>query len=94
MRVIEHPHPFMLLGADVLQGGRDPSVWNFAGMTVKTLAIGKVAVSMNFETDGQEVKVPLPYAPADGGRDADGATLACTIGGAPVAGAQCLRRNF
>ena len=36
MRVIHHPHPFVLLGADVLSGGRDSSIWNFTGMKVRT----------------------------------------------------------
>ena len=32
LRVIEHPHPFLLLGADVLSGGRGPGQWNFGGI--------------------------------------------------------------
>jgi hypothetical protein len=32
MRVIQHPHPFMLLGADVLSGGRPSGAWNFTGL--------------------------------------------------------------
>jgi hypothetical protein len=34
MRVIDHPHPFKLLGADVLSGGRSAESWNFTGMKV------------------------------------------------------------
>ena len=36
MRVIDHPHPFVLLGADVLSGVRDSKSWNFTGMKVET----------------------------------------------------------
>ena len=36
MRVIDHPHPFVLLGADGLSGGRDSKLWNFTGMKVET----------------------------------------------------------
>ena len=36
MRVIDHPHLFVLLGADVLSGGRDSKSWNFTGMKVET----------------------------------------------------------
>ena len=36
MRVIDHPHSFVLLGADVLSGGRDSKSWNFTGMKVET----------------------------------------------------------
>jgi gag-polyprotein putative aspartyl protease len=42
MRVINHPHPFLLLGADVLSGGRDSSSWNFTGMKVHTTQVGEV----------------------------------------------------
>ena len=34
MRVIKHPHIFVLLGADVLSGGRISNSWNFTGMRV------------------------------------------------------------
>ncbi len=37
MRVIHHPRPFMLLGADVLSGGRNNAEWNFTGLRVNTL---------------------------------------------------------
>jgi hypothetical protein len=42
MRVISHPHPFVLLGADVLSGGRDSTSWNFTGMKVHTAQVGQV----------------------------------------------------
>ena len=29
MRVINHPHPLLLVGADVLCGGRKAPMWNF-----------------------------------------------------------------
>ena len=32
LRVIDHPHPFLLLGADVLSGGRKSGQWNFSGI--------------------------------------------------------------
>ena len=37
MRVINHPHPLLLVGADVLCGGRSPPMWNFNGVHQKTL---------------------------------------------------------
>ena len=40
MRVIKHPHPFVLLGADVLSGGRSSNSWNFTGMRVQTTDVG------------------------------------------------------
>jgi hypothetical protein len=40
LRVIDHPYPFLLLGADVLSGGRKLGQWNFSGIRVKTLSEG------------------------------------------------------
>jgi hypothetical protein len=40
MRVIEHPHPFLLLGADVISGGKENKHWNFTGLKVKTICEG------------------------------------------------------
>lgn len=38
IRVIRHPAPFLLLGSDVLRGGRGPLAWNFKGMDIDTIA--------------------------------------------------------
>lgn len=54
MRVISHPHPFVLLGADVLSGGRDPSTWNFTGMRVHTTQAGRVRALLTFDVQGRE----------------------------------------
>ena len=35
--MINHPHPLLLVGADVLCGGRSPPMWNFNGVHQKTL---------------------------------------------------------
>ena len=55
LRVIEHPHPFFLLGADVLSGGRQMGQWNFSGIQVKTLAVGEVKAVLTFEINRKEV---------------------------------------
>lgn len=47
MRVIAHPQPFILLGDDVLSGGRTTG-WNFTGLQVRTVGPGKVEASMSF----------------------------------------------
>jgi hypothetical protein len=52
LRVIDHPHPFLLLGADVLSGGRKSGQWNFSGIKVKTLAEGHVEAELTFEISG------------------------------------------
>lgn len=63
MRVIEHPHPFMLLGADVVSGGQGNRHWNFSGLKVKTLGEGRVEGFLLFEQAGREVAILLPHAP-------------------------------
>jgi hypothetical protein len=49
MRVIEHPHPFLLLGADVISGGKENIHWNFTGLKVKTIREGQVEGFLLFE---------------------------------------------
>jgi hypothetical protein len=61
--VIDHPHPFLLLGADVLSGGRKLGQWNFSGIKVTTLAEGKVEAELTFEINGSTVHVALVHAP-------------------------------
>jgi hypothetical protein len=96
LRVIEHPHPFLLLGADVLSGGRKPGQWNFSGIQVKTLAEGRVEAQLNFEINGNIVHVALAHAPV--GHDLDPRApevegyLSAVL--PPLAGGQCLRHNF
>jgi hypothetical protein len=50
MRVIVHPHPFLLVGADVLRGGRPQGAgWNMRGLLVNTLGAGEVTAQLEFE---------------------------------------------
>ena len=48
MKVLEHPHPLVLIGADVLRGGRGPTGWNYDGMALTTHAPGKVSGVLKF----------------------------------------------
>ena len=34
IRVVEHLHPLLLIGADVLRGGNTEGKWNFGGIHV------------------------------------------------------------
>ena len=68
MRVIEHPHPFLLLGADMISGGKENKHWNLTGLKVKTIREGQVEGFLLFEQNGHEVAIPLPHAPAAGVR--------------------------
>lgn len=42
LKLINHPYHLMLLGGDILQGGRSPDLLNFAGWEQKTISEGKV----------------------------------------------------
>ena len=64
LRVIAHPHPFFLLGADVLRGGRPAGGWNFTGLKVDTVGENMVEASLGFSQDGKDTYVELPHAPA------------------------------
>ena len=90
MRVIEHPHPFLLLGADVISGGKENIHWNFTGLKVKTICEGQVEGFLLFEQHGHEVAIPLPHAPANGSR-ATQESLHCMVASPPLGGDQCLR---
>ena len=92
MRVIKHPHPFVLLGADVLSGGRNSSSWNFTGMRVQTTDIGQVKAHLTFDVQGTEMAIDLAHAPSGQAKSEVGHVA--FIGGAmPLSGGQCLRRN-
>ncbi len=86
LRVIEHPHAFCLLGADILRGGRPKNTWNFTGLRVHTPEENRVHASLEFEVRGEHVSVPLPHAPA-GDPEAQLAV-------AQVSGGRRLRRDF
>jgi hypothetical protein len=96
LRVIDHPHPFLLLGADVLSGGRKSGQWNFSGIQVKTLAEGSVEAELNFEISGKTVHVALVHAPVGSSVDTrvPGADEFLAAVSPPLVGGQCLRHNF
>jgi hypothetical protein len=48
LRVITHPHPFALLGGDVLRGGKPVEMWNFNGLKVKTTGLNEVSTWLEF----------------------------------------------
>lgn len=84
MRVIAHPHPFILLGADVLSGGRDSKSWNFTGMKVKTDSGGEVSAQLTFDVNRVEVGVDLAHAPSSKGAPPVG-NLSYVGGSVPLA---------
>ena len=48
MRVIEHPFPLFLIGADILCGGKKGNSWNYTGFKLLTKPCGKVVGTVGF----------------------------------------------
>ena len=48
MRVIEHPFPLFLIGADILYGGKMGKSWNYTGFKLLTKPCGKVVGTVGF----------------------------------------------
>lgn len=60
MRVLSHPTPLFLIGADVLCGGRSPPSWNFGGADITTEpATGEVQGAFRFTRGVEQEIVPL-----------------------------------
>ena len=64
LRVINHPHPFALLGGDVLRRGRPREAVNFRGLKVETTGLNQVNAWLEFAVGEEIDMVPLPHAPA------------------------------
>lgn len=52
VRVVNHPVPLALLGADILRGGRGQEGWNFTGLTYHTGSSGEVTGQLVFKRGG------------------------------------------
>ena len=94
MRVIKHPHPFCLLGADVLRGGRATGPWDFKGVSLCTPADGVCEGKLQFTLrGGPGVQVDLFHVPAaaSGGGDGQCVLVGNTAGEEPPR--QCLFRG-
>ena len=64
IKVVEHGEPVLILGSDILRGGRPLAAWNFSGFKVLTKEVGKVEGSICFTKAGKETECPLLNAPA------------------------------
>ena len=64
----------MLLGADILKGGRKPPGWNYVGWELEDY-LTSVGASLLFHSKGVTEKVPLQQAPA-----ATAKVVASTVG--------------
>ena len=64
IKVIEHGEPVLILGSDILRGGRPLAAWNFSGFRVLTKEVGKVEGTICFSKAGKETECPLLNTPA------------------------------
>ena len=64
IKVVEHGEPVLILGSDILRGGRPLAAWNFSGFRVLAKEVGKVEGSIYFTKAGKETECPLLNAPA------------------------------
>lgn len=95
LKLINHPHPLILVGSDVLSGGRPSHEWNYVGTTLETSQVGVVEGSLRFKRNGCVTEMPLLNVPSATGRHANGAsTLALVAPCPPSAEGQYLRRFF
>jgi hypothetical protein len=90
LKLIDHPHPLLLVGSDVLSGGRGPGQWNYAGLRLITGAHGAVRGLVHFERDGTLVEEALVNVPTARGSHAAGTGTVNLVQGPPLGG-QCLR---
>ena len=64
IKVVEHGEPVLILGSDLLRGGRPLSSWNFECVGCHTREVGKVEGFLKFVKSGTGVEVPILNAPA------------------------------
>lgn len=63
LRVITSPRQLIILGADVLCGGRPLHRWNFHQLTISTDGEGEVGGEIHFKLGHKKEKVPLVHVP-------------------------------
>jgi hypothetical protein len=92
LKLIDHPHPLLLIGGDLLSGGRGQGAHNFTGIALDTDAAGRVSGAISFaKVGGQPVNEALVNVPSASGSHALN-TTAINMVGPPTLGGQCLRR--
>ncbi len=91
MKLIEHPHPLMLIGSDLLSGGRPRGCLNFTGTRLVTHDDCTVTGGLCFERGDEHMELPLVNVPHVRGSHCAGID---TVGyvGAPSLGGQRLWR--
>jgi hypothetical protein len=63
LKLIQHPHPLVLVGSDVLSGGRPLGQVNYTGIKLATDGQGAVKGFICFEKAGKSVEEALVNVP-------------------------------
>ena len=66
LRVVHHPHSMLLVGCDVLRGGRPAGQANFEGIIYETRGPGQVQGWLQFGLGGRSVRCPSVNVPSEG----------------------------
>jgi hypothetical protein len=56
LKLISHPHPLMLIGSDILSGGRVQGQCNYTGLKLGTDSQGVVTGHICFEKEGTPIE--------------------------------------
>lgn len=92
MKLINHPHPLILIGGDLLSGGREKGQVNYTGLKLDTGENGAVTGFICFEKMGTVVEEQLVNVPTARGSHAAGTGSVGMVSGPPLGG-QCVRRG-
>ena len=86
LKLIQHPHPLILIGSDILSGGRVQGSWNYTGLKLGTDALGVVTGHICFEKAGHVLEEPLVNVPTASGSQSAGTKTVGFVAGPPVGG--------
>lgn len=86
LKLIDHPHPIVLVGSDVLSGGRGAGQWNYTGLRLETDVQGMVKGLICFAKDGEHVEEELVNVPTARGSHAAGTGSVNLVAGPPLGG--------
>ncbi len=92
LKLIHHPYPLILVGSDVLSGGRPRGEVNFAGTRLSTDEKGVVQGHICFEKGGEVLEEKLVNVPTARGSHSAGTHSVGLVAGPPLGG-QRVRRG-
>lgn len=86
LKIIDHPSPLLLIGSDVLSGGRPVDSWNFTGIKLATSMDGVVTGNLCFAKAAELREAELVNVPTAKGSHAQGTSALNMINGPPLGG--------